>query len=123
MTNILRTWIIFIFSSVYAFPISQPVYQNQEYVSAQAVPAYTTFKQPQAQGLQYNIQPQIQSVQPQYVRAQIQPQIQSVQPQYVRAQTPSITPVYETSKEGLQNYGKQSQTASQQVSEQSSLLF
>lgn len=86
---------------VYGNPVSQPVYQNPQYISAQqTVPVYT-FKpsQPESQGLQYNIQPQIQSV----------------RPQYVRAQSPAVTPVYETSKEGLQNYGRQSPSALQQV--------
>lgn len=91
---------IFLVSSVFAYPVSQPVYQSPQYISAQAVPAYH-FKpsQSQPQVLQYNIQPQIQSVQPQYVRAQV----------------PAATPVYEQEKEGLQNYGRQSPAVLQQV--------
>lgn len=91
------TLFLFVSSSVKAYPASQPVYHSPQYISAQAVPAYT-FKSSQAQP-QYNIQPQIQSVAPQYVRAQV----------------PAVTPVYENEKEGLQNYGSQGQSPVQQV--------
>lgn len=100
MKNFIKYLAIFLVSSAFGNPVSQPAYQSPQYISAQAVPVFT-FKpsQPEPQRLQYNIQPQIQSV----------------QPQYVRAQRPTVTPVYEPSKEGLQNYGRQSPSALQQV--------
>lgn len=98
MKYVLKCSFLLLVSSVNALPVSEPAYQSPQYISAQAVPAYT-FKQPQAQGLQYNIQPQIQNVQTQYLKAQV----------------PSVTPIYEPDREGLQNYGRQNPSALQQV--------
>lgn len=99
MENFVTCFTVILVSSVYAYPVSQPVYQSPQYISAQAVPVYFKPSQPQPQVLQYNTQPQIQGVQPQYVRAQVA----------------AATPVYEQEKEGLQNYGRQSPSVLQQV--------
>jgi hypothetical protein len=75
----------------FAYPVSQPVYPNTQYISAQAIPAVQYRQQPQAY------------LQPQYIS--------------VGAQTPQTAkPVYEADKSpGLQKYSTQIKQPIQQV--------
>jgi hypothetical protein len=75
----------------FAYPVSQPVYPNTQYISAQAIPAVQYRQQPQAY------------LQPQYIS--------------VGAQTPQTAkPVYEADKsQGLQKYSTQIKQPIQQV--------
>ncbi|XP_018577010.1 uncharacterized protein LOC108915460 [Anoplophora glabripennis] len=84
MKDLLRCLPLLIVSCATSYPISQPVYPNNQYISAQAVPS-VTYRQPSAPGYD--------------------PRVQS---QYAR-QPVATHPVYETrQREGLQNYASYS---------------